>query len=99
MTIGDYQNGFRSGWGTNDYIFILRQTTEKAYEYNINLHVLFVDFKQASNSIKRIKIYEMLQQTEMPAKLVRLIKEGRKEGSYLKKFIFKILSLQRSKAK
>jgi hypothetical protein len=66
MRTGDYQYGFRSGRGT----------TEKAYEYNINLHVSFVDFKQASYSIKWIKIYEILQQTEMPAKLVRLIKKG-----------------------
>jgi hypothetical protein len=40
------------------------------------MHVLFVDFKQASDSMKRVQIYEILQQTETPAKLVRLIKEG-----------------------
>lgn len=42
----------------------------------LNMHVLFVDFKQASDSMKRVQIYEILQQTETPAKLVRLIKEG-----------------------
>jgi len=61
------------GWGTTDNIFILRQIIEKAYEYNINLHVLFVDFKQAFDSIQGIKICEILQQTEIPAKFVRLI--------------------------
>jgi hypothetical protein len=35
ITIGDYQKICRSGWGTADSIFILRQITEKAYEYNI----------------------------------------------------------------
>jgi len=35
--------------------------------------VLFVDLKQAFASIKRIKIYEILQQTEMLAKLGKLI--------------------------
>jgi hypothetical protein len=40
------------------------------------MHVLFVDFKQAFDSTKRIQIYEILQQTETPAKLIRLIKEG-----------------------
>jgi hypothetical protein len=36
--------------------------------------VLFVDFKHVFDSIKRIKIYEILQQRDMPAKLVILIK-------------------------
>jgi len=35
--------------------------------------VLFVDFKQTFDSIQRIKIYEILQKTEMPAKFVRLV--------------------------
>jgi hypothetical protein len=35
---------------------------------------VFVDFKQASDSIQRIKKYEILQQTEMPAAFVGLIK-------------------------
>jgi hypothetical protein len=46
----------------------------------LNLHVLFVDLKQAFDSTKRIQIFEMPQQREIPAKLLRLIKEGRKEG-------------------
>ena len=36
--------------------------------------MLFVDFKQASDSIQKIKKYEILQQTEMPAEFVGLIK-------------------------
>ena len=55
------------------YIFILRQITDNANEYNKNIHVLFVNLKQAFASIKRTKIHEVLQQTEMHAKLVRLI--------------------------
>lgn len=41
----------------------------------LNLHVLFVDFMQDFDSTKRIQIYKIQQQTEIPAKLVRLIKE------------------------
>jgi hypothetical protein len=51
---------------TTDNKFILRKIVGKAYECNINLHVLFLDFKKAFDSTKRIKIYEILQQTEMP---------------------------------
>jgi len=57
-----------TGWGTTENIFILRQVIEKAYKCNINLHVLFVNFKQVFDSIIRIKIYEILQQREMAAK-------------------------------
>ena len=57
-----------TGWGTTENTFILKQIIEKAYECNINLHVLFVDLKQVFDSIIRIKIYEILQQRKMPAK-------------------------------
>jgi hypothetical protein len=36
--------------------------------------VLFVDFKQVFDWVKRIKIYEILRQRDMPANLVILIK-------------------------
>jgi len=48
----------------------------------LNLHMLFVDLNQAFDSTKRIQIYEILQQTGIPAKLVRLIKEGRNVLGY-----------------
>jgi hypothetical protein len=80
MTVGDYQNGFRSGRGAADNIFTLRQIVENPYEYNINLHVFFVGLKKAFASIKRIKIYEILQQKEMHAKLVRLLKTAMEQS-------------------
>jgi hypothetical protein len=63
-----------TGRGTTDNVSILRQIIEKAYECNINLHVLFVDFKQVFDSVKRIKTYEILKQRDMPANFVILIK-------------------------
>jgi hypothetical protein len=42
MTIGDYQNGRRSGQGTTDNIFIFRQIIEKAYEYNIYIYMFYL---------------------------------------------------------
>jgi hypothetical protein len=48
----DILNGFRNGQGTNGNIFIQRQIKEKAYEYNTDLHMLVVDFKQAFDFIK-----------------------------------------------
>lgn len=44
--------------------------------------MLFVDLKQAFDSTKRVQISEIPQQTEIPAKLVWLIKEGRNVLEY-----------------
>jgi len=68
------QNGFRRNKSTTDNIFIMRQILEKCYEYNIEMHVLFIDFKQAFNSADRQKTIQILQELRIPNKLVRLIK-------------------------
>ena len=39
------QNGLRRNRSTTENIFIMRQTLEKCYEYNTEMHVLFIDFK------------------------------------------------------
>jgi len=57
-----------------DNIFIMRQILEKCYEYNIEMHVLFIDFKQAFDSVDTQKIIQILQELRIPNKLVRLIK-------------------------
>jgi len=49
--VGEYQCGFKKGKSTTDHIHTLM---EKYYEYNKDLHIiLFVDFKQAYDSINR----------------------------------------------
>ena len=68
------QNGFRRNRSTTDNIFIMRQLLEKCYEYNIGMHVFFIDFKQAFDSAKRQKTIQILQELRIPNKLVRLIK-------------------------
>lgn len=72
--MGDYKAGFRRNRSTIDQIFALRLMHEKCYEYNIDLHHLFIDFKQAYDSIYRSKMYETLQEFGIPDKLIRLVR-------------------------
>jgi len=51
--IGEYQSEFIRGKSTTNHIFTIRQIMEKYYEYNKELHMVFVDFKQAYHSINR----------------------------------------------
>jgi hypothetical protein len=52
----------------------VRQILEKCYEYTIEMHVLFIYFKQAFDSVDRQKIIQILQELRITNKLVRLIK-------------------------
>jgi len=72
--LGDYQSGFRPNRSTIDNIFMIRQIAEKCYEYNIDIHNIFIDYTHAFDLIKRNKILDSLTQNKMPPKLIRLVK-------------------------
>ena len=64
--VGEYQGGFRRGKSTINQIFILRTILEKCYEYNVDLHILFLDFMQAYDSISRKALFETLVEFYVP---------------------------------
>ena len=66
----DFQMGFRPNRSTIDNIFMVWQIFEKCYEYNIELHNIFVDYSQAFDSVNRNKIIECLTKYEVPKKLI-----------------------------
>jgi hypothetical protein len=45
----------------------------KKWEYNEAVHQLFIDFKKASDSVRREVMYNILIEFGTPMKLVRLI--------------------------
>ena len=51
--LGECQCGFRQQRSTTDQLFVVRQILENLYAQDIDLHLLFTDFKKASDSIKK----------------------------------------------
>jgi purine nucleoside phosphorylase len=47
---------------------------EKKWEYNETVHQVFIDFKEAYDSVRREVLYKILIEFGIPMKLVRLIK-------------------------
>jgi len=47
---------------------------EKYYEYDKDLHMIFIDFQQAYDSIIRDRLWSALIHFGIPKKLVKLIK-------------------------
>ena len=70
--IGSYQCGFRPGKSTTDQIFTLRRLLEKTLEFQIDTHHLFIDFKQAYDSISRESLFNTMRSFGIPSKLNRL---------------------------
>jgi sorting nexin-29 len=57
---GEYHCGFRSDESTIDQLYIIRQLMEKHYAHALDLHVLFIDFTQAFDSVNRVDIFEIM---------------------------------------
>jgi hypothetical protein len=51
--VGEYQDGFRAGRSITDQLFTVKQILEKCWEYDIKVYQLYVDFKQAYDSVHR----------------------------------------------
>ena len=74
IAMRDHQCDFRRNRSTIDHIFCIRQILEKKWEYNEEVHQLFIDFKKAYDSVRRQVLYKILIEFGIPRKLVKLIK-------------------------
>jgi hypothetical protein len=69
-----YQAGFRRGMSTTDQIFCIRQLIQKSYEMNEETDHLFIDFRQAYDTIDREGLWDIMAEFSFPHKLIRLLK-------------------------
>jgi hypothetical protein len=46
---------------------------EKACEYNVGIHQLYIDYKQAYDSTNRAQLVETMKEFRIPKKLVQLV--------------------------
>jgi hypothetical protein len=53
---------------------MLRQVIEKTYEFNVDIHQLFIDYKQAYDSINCQQMYKIMKELGIPEKLINLFK-------------------------
>jgi len=57
-----------------DHIFCIHHILDKKWEYNEAVHQIFIDFKQAYDSVRREVLCNILTDFGIHMKLVRLIK-------------------------
>jgi hypothetical protein len=54
--IGEYQFSFRKGKWTSDYIFTVQSMMGKYYEFDKDLYMIFIGFKQTYDIVNRNQI-------------------------------------------
>jgi hypothetical protein len=74
--VGSYQAIFRRNKSTRNQIFSMKQILVHCYEYDIDTHCIFIDFKQAFDSPDRNESYKSLYNVGIPRKLINVIKES-----------------------
>ena len=59
--LSETQTDFKKGWGCTDAIFALRQLSEKVFEYDRELNIVFVDQEKAFDRVNRDELWHTLE--------------------------------------
>ena len=73
--IPESQCGYRSGRGTMDMIFSVRQLQEKCIEHHVGLYQVFVDLTKAFDTVNRQALWIILGKLGCPPEFVELFKQ------------------------
>ena len=68
------QAGFRKGFSTTDHLLVVNQLIEKYEEYQKDLHIAFVDYNKAFDSVEICHLLKALKNQNIPEKYVRIVK-------------------------
>ena len=72
--VPESQCGFRTGRGTTDMNFALRQIQEKCRLYSEDLYLLFIDLTKAFDTVNRNGLWALLEKVGCPKLFVELIR-------------------------
>ncbi len=68
------QAGFRRGFSTIDHLHTVNQLIEKSQEYNFDLHLAFIDYSKAFDSLDHNYMIKALKNQGIPATYIIIIK-------------------------
>ena len=70
----DVQAGFRKGRGTRDQIANICWISEKAREFQKNIHFCFIDYTKAFDCVDHNKLWKILEEMGIPDHLTCLLR-------------------------
>lgn len=76
------QAGFRKGFSTTDHLQAIRILIEKTTEYNIPLHLAFVDFHKAFDSVEPWAFLQAMDDARIDSRYTNLIKAIYKNATF-----------------
>lgn len=68
------QAGFRRGFSTQDHLQTVHSLIEKAAEYNIELHMAFIDYRKAIDSLETWAILRAMEKARIDSRYTNLIR-------------------------
>ena len=68
------QTAYQPGRGTIEQVIALEQIVEKSIEFNNPVHIAFIDFTKAFDSIKLDRLRKLLEKTNVNKKYINLLK-------------------------